>query len=323
MGNDYYEEVRHHKFESNVAPLVSVVMTAYNIGDYLEEAIESVLSQKTNFKIELIIGENCSQDNSRAILKLYKDKFPGIIQALLHETNIGLTPNSIATQNACTGKYIAFCDGDDYWTDSNKLQKQIEFLESNSDYSASCHQAETIYMDGSTEAHLFGQTTNTTFGVNDTLFERKFHTSSLVYRQEIWDMAEGIPANILSNDRAIYIMVAMHGKISYLNDVMCIYRKSSSGISSSASMNELKRDVNMIPWIKKLDRDYPYLKFESFLHLNIFGAYKAGLLNLKLFRFVKHYLLFVILSFSYFPNNLGDVKYGSIRFLKILRKNAQ
>ena len=86
MGNDYYEEVRHHKFESNVAPLVSVVMTAYNIGDYLEEAIESVLSQKTNFKIELIIGENCSQDNSRAVLKLYKDKFPGIIQALLHET---------------------------------------------------------------------------------------------------------------------------------------------------------------------------------------------------------------------------------------------
>ena len=322
MENGYYAEVKNQEIDTDTPPLVSVVMTAYNVGGFLEEAIESVLSQTTNFRVELVIGENCSQDNSREIVRAYKEKYPNVIKALLHEKNIGLTPNSIATQDACTGKYIAFCDGDDYWTNSNKLQKQIEFLEGAPDFSSSCHQATVVYEDQSTKSHPFGAPMDKTFDVNDTIGDRKFHTSSLVYRREIWDKAGGIPANILSNDRAIYLMVGVYGKIKYFKEAMCIYRKSGFGISSNATMNDIAKDVNMIPWIKKMDKKFPYVRFKSFLHLCIYQAYNGGLLNTDLGLFVKHYLLFVYFSFAYFPKNLGDVKFGTIQFFRVLGRNA-
>ena len=136
--------------------LVSVAMIAYNVDRYISEAIESVLMQKTKFPFELIIGEDFSTDNTLQIVLEYQKKYPKIIRVLVREKNLGLTPNSVDTQNHCLGKYIALLDGDDYWTDEHKLQKQIDVLENHSEYSGCAHQS--LIIKGSREfpVRLFG-----------------------------------------------------------------------------------------------------------------------------------------------------------------------
>lgn len=295
-------------------PLVSVAMIAYNVSKYLGEAIESVLMQKTNFKVELVIGEDCSTDKTREIALSFQTKYPETIRVLLPEKNLGLTPNSVATQNACRGKYIALLDGDDYWTDENKLQKQVEFLEQNPEFSASGHQAERIFEDGSPSS-LFGETEDRVYGLNDTITHRKFHTSSLVYLRKYWVKTGGIPKNISSNERAIYPMLAIFGKIKYFKESMCVYRLSGANLTSRITHKELETDLNMIPWLRNLDKRFPVNRFRSFLHLCMFTYGR----KVPLMPLIKHYLLFSFFSLSYFPKNLPDLKWGTIFFFRRLK----
>ena len=119
--------------------IVSVCMITYNHENFIREAIDGVLMQKTDFPIELIIGEDCSTDGTRKIVMEYARKYPDIIRPLLPDSNLGMMKNFIETMQAATGKYIALCEGDDYWTDPYKLQKQVDFLEANEEYSLCCH----------------------------------------------------------------------------------------------------------------------------------------------------------------------------------------
>jgi glycosyltransferase involved in cell wall biosynthesis len=282
---------------------VSVCMIAYNIEPFIAEAIEGVLMQKTNFPVQLVIGEDVSPDSTRDICKAYKEKYPDRIKLLLHEKNLGLTANSIATQNACDGKYIAMCDGDDYWTDPDKLQLQVDFLEANPEYAASAHQATTIYDDNSCDPHNFRGYIEPDLYFKDVIELRKFHTSSLVYKRSIWQKYNGIPANIHANERAMYMMIATEGKIRYFDRSMCVYRLSSVGISSRVTPKVLSADLNMIPWMKNINKDFPKNRFRSYIYYTMF-TYPAKLRKTELFRY---YLLFAIYSFSYFPYNIKRV----------------
>jgi glycosyltransferase involved in cell wall biosynthesis len=111
-------------------PLVSVKMITYNHAPYIAQAIEGILIQKTNFPIELVIGEDCSTDGTREIVFEYQKKYPDIIRVITSEQNVGMKKNGYRTMKACRGKYIAFCEGDDYWTHPEKLQKQVDHMES-------------------------------------------------------------------------------------------------------------------------------------------------------------------------------------------------
>jgi glycosyltransferase involved in cell wall biosynthesis len=115
-------------------PLVSVHMITYNHGPYIAAAIEGVLEQKTHFPFELVIGEDCSTDGTRESVFEYHRKYPDIIRVITSDHNVGAKRNGERTSKACRGKYVAFCDGDDYWIDPRKLQAQAEFLEGDSDY---------------------------------------------------------------------------------------------------------------------------------------------------------------------------------------------
>lgn len=110
-------------------PLVSVEMITYNHAPYIARAIEGVLRQKTNFPIELVIGEDCSTDGTREIVFDYLGKYPDIVRVVTSDNNVGAAENSFRTEMACRGKYIAYCEGDDYWHDPYKLQIQAEYLE--------------------------------------------------------------------------------------------------------------------------------------------------------------------------------------------------
>ena len=109
--------------------LVSIGVVTYNQEKYIKQCIDSILAQKVNFKYELIIGEDCSPDNTRQILLEYKEKYPDIIKLILHDKNVGSGQNGNIVRATAVGKYYAGIEGDDFWIDENKLQKQFDFLE--------------------------------------------------------------------------------------------------------------------------------------------------------------------------------------------------
>jgi glycosyltransferase involved in cell wall biosynthesis len=111
------------------APLVSVKMITYNHKPYIARAIEGVLQQKTNFPFELVIGEDFSTDGTREIVFEYQKKYPDIIHVITSDENVGMRKNSNRTRKACRGKYLAFCEGDDYWQRQDKMQIQVDYLE--------------------------------------------------------------------------------------------------------------------------------------------------------------------------------------------------
>jgi glycosyltransferase involved in cell wall biosynthesis len=113
-----------------IEPLVSVHMITYNHVTFIAQSIEGVLQQKTNFPVELIIGEDCSTDGTREIVFDYQKKYSDIIRVITSDKNIGAKNNGIRTMKSCQGKYVAFCEGDDYWHHPYKLQKQVDYLES-------------------------------------------------------------------------------------------------------------------------------------------------------------------------------------------------
>ncbi len=298
-------------------PLVSVWMVTYNHEKYIRQAIESILSQNVEFTYEIVIGEDCSTDNTRAILKELEAKHPNIIKPIYHVENVGPSRNAYEfVLPACQGKYIAVLEGDDYWTDNNKLQKQIDFLEKNEDYSASGHQSTLIFENSKEPPRLFGETSDTSYNVNDFLQHRKFHTCSLVYRTEIIKSALPFPSKIISADRAIYAMLASHGNIKYFADAMCVYRKHNFGVSTAITVKKLELDLLMLPWLKQHSAKFPVSKLRAFIHLTIF-TYPQKTTKCQA---LKHYALFTFFSFSYFPKNLGDVKWGTIDFFKLLFK---
>jgi len=110
-------------------PLVSVNMITYNHAAYIAQAIEGVLQQKVNFPFELIIGEDCSTDGTREIVLEYQKKRPDVIRVITSEKNVGAGNNALRIMKACRGKYIAYCEGDDYWHHPEKLQKQVDYME--------------------------------------------------------------------------------------------------------------------------------------------------------------------------------------------------
>ncbi len=112
-------------------------MITYNHSAYVAQAIDGILMQQADFDFELVIGEDFSTDNTRAICEDYASKYPQIIKLLPAEKNLGMMPNFVRTLKACKGLYVALCEGDDYWTDKNKLKIQIENLQKNSKYSFS------------------------------------------------------------------------------------------------------------------------------------------------------------------------------------------
>ena len=119
--------------------LVSIVCITYNHEPYLRQALDGFLMQKCDFPYEIVLAEDCSTDGTRKICEDYAAKYPDIIRYIWSENNVGVIANERRAMLVAQGKYIAFCEGDDYWTDPLKLQKQVNFMESHPEYSVTFH----------------------------------------------------------------------------------------------------------------------------------------------------------------------------------------
>lgn len=116
--------------KKNIKILISVVIPSYNRADTVGQTIESILAQKVDADVEIVIGDDCSTDNAREVLLKYKEQHPDVIRLLFHEKNMGLGANWATCVKACKGKYICNCDNDDYWHNEHKLQIQLDYMES-------------------------------------------------------------------------------------------------------------------------------------------------------------------------------------------------
>jgi len=214
--------------------MVSVLMITYNHENFIRESIEGVLMQKTDFKVELIIGEDCSTDNTRSIVVDYADKYPEIVKPQLPKINRGMQNNFLSIVNAAKGKYIAICEGDDYWTDPYKLQKQVDFLEANLEYTICFHPVICLNEAKPEQNHIFPQL-NDQFTIDkmtvDYLVERNFiQTNSVLLRKMTPSIYEAFPNDILPGDWYLFLLHAKYGKIAYINEPMSVYRIHEGGI---------------------------------------------------------------------------------------------
>jgi glycosyltransferase involved in cell wall biosynthesis len=282
-------------------PVVSVSMITYGHENYIAQAIEGVLMQECDFEIELILANDCSPDNTDAIVQGFLKNHPrgSCIKYIKHDKNIGMMSNGNFAAKQCKGKYIAICEGDDYWTDPLKLQKQVDFLESNLEYSACAHQSELIFENSNKANRMFRNNILAKIEMKDVIEGRLFHTASIVFRTEIIKRYP-LPMNIISLDRALFLLLASCGPIHFLNDVMCVYRKNEGGVSTKIKCCDLLKDLNMALWIQGINKNFPVYKFKSFIHYTAISYPSA--ITIK--EFLVNYFYFAYYSFSFFPLNL-------------------
>lgn len=204
---------------------VSVLMLAYNQKDYIAEAIEHVLKQKAAFAFELIIGEDCSTDGTREIVFGYAREYPDIVRVVTSETNVGPAVNKNRILEASLGKYVAICDGDDYWHDPGKLRKQVDFLDAHPDYGLVHTDFDRLDSPSGRRFPGWQQSHETKIPTGDVyeelLTETFISTSTVCFRREFvdrWLKDEALSdKRFIQRDYETWLFIARHAKAGYLS----------------------------------------------------------------------------------------------------------
>lgn len=222
----------------NNEPLVSIVSLVYNHRPFIIRAIESWLMQKTDFTFEIVIGEDCSTDGSREIVFDYAAKYPDLINVITSDSNVGMRENSVRTNEAARGKYIAFCEGDDYWIDTMKLQKQVDFMESNPDFSICFHDAIVIWNDKSFPPKYFCEKNQKEITTTEDVINSWYipSASMLMRREYLHDKPEWFK-HVYNGDWGTQLILSTKGKIKYIDQIMSVYRKNAGALSGGIGRN--------------------------------------------------------------------------------------
>ena len=235
----------------NSKPLISIWMITYNHEKYIGEAIDSILEQKTDFEYEIVIGEDCSTDGTRAILLEYKEKFPDKFKLLLHDENVGIVENMLQTFQACNGEYVAMLEGDDYWNDPTKLQKQVDFLRENPEYIVCYHNIEHITSKGQflKDGGYSKDYDSDTMKVG----RAEMQTSCCVYRNFGLEFPEYFKDAYLFDPFLVH-QAGFHGKAKFMDTIQASkYRIHTDGLWSG--IKALKRLMISVMTKRRLHRN--------------------------------------------------------------------
>lgn len=237
-------------------PKLSVILITYNHEKYIRKALDSVLSQKTDFPFEVVIGDDCSPDDTKNIVREYQKNYPDQVRLVHREKNTGRpTLNVYETTMKCRGQYLAYLEGDDYWTDTKKLQKQMDFLESHPEYIACTHSHKMIddagkditdpeilkvsdmykwsgeftMEDFKTSAHWPGHYATV---VSRNIYKSKKHDYTILYK-----------AHDFVDDGQILLFLLMEGKIFRMDDEMSVWRYVRKSGGNSWTSRSMKRNI--------------------------------------------------------------------------------
>lgn len=261
-------------------PKVSVLIITYNQHKFIRKAIDSALAQQTTFPIEILVGDDFSSDGTREIIQEYERQHPGLMIGVLHPRNMGKNGgiNFLETLKLAKGEYYALMDGDDYWTNPNKLQLQADFLDAHPDYSTVFHNALITYEDGAPSHVLNEDGIKESYTVDDLIGENEIWfmaTSSTMYRNNIREYPTWFRESS-SGDIPRLILKAKLGKIGYIPGVMSVYRKNRAG----ASYHDNERDEtflrNRIQMYSDINRELDF-KYDRTLRRNMARYYRMML----------------------------------------------
>ncbi|WP_353085168.1 GNAT family N-acetyltransferase [Flavobacterium sp.] len=239
----------------------SVFVMVYNHEKYIAECLEGILMQKCNFNFDIVVGEDCSTDKSREILLEYQNRYPGKFKLLLHETNIGAANNQMEVFKNCKGKYIAMCEGDDYWIDPLKLQKQVDFLEANEDY-VLIHSdiflknssGENIKSARNTISKIIRWPKNNDYNVVKYLVKGNYimTLTVLITKNALFKALNKITENdneIATIDYTIFLELSKLGKIHYQQEKTAVYRilpnSASNNTDLDARLSYIESTINI------------------------------------------------------------------------------
>jgi glycosyltransferase involved in cell wall biosynthesis len=234
---------------------VSVLMITYGHDKYITQAIEGILAQKTSFDFELLIANDCSPDETdKEVKKIIESHSEGNkIKYLSNSKNIGMQLNFVNAYNNCTGEFIAFCEGDDYWTDPLKLQKQVDFLEENPDY-VICYHKVKVLQNGVLKEDTITQKAAETTTIKDLAKGNYIHTCSVVFRNNLFDKLPAYFYKSPVGDYFLHMLNARYGKIKFLDESMGVYRLHENSVWSSKT--QAKREQIWIGFLKKIRKNF-------------------------------------------------------------------
>lgn len=240
--------------QSNANPLVSICCITYNHEPYIRDAIEGFLMQKTNFPVEILIHDDASTDGTADIIREYEAKYPDIIKPIYQTENQyskGINPYPAFVYPLARGKYIALCEGDDYWIDPYKLQKQVDFLEANPEYSLCFHNSMLIYEGREDLNKPFKKIETREYSGEEILKEWTIPTATVVFRIDAYKPVHH--PNFLYGDIILFLSLAENGKIWGTGEIMSVYRKHDGGMTSAKnnSLEKRKKFIKHHQAIKK------------------------------------------------------------------------
>jgi len=223
-------------------PLVSACIITYNHEKFIRECLEGAINQKLSYPYEIVIGEDCSTDKTKQICKEYKKRYSDLIRLIERDDNIGMNGNWAETIKACNGKYIALCEGDDYWIDPKKLQKQVDFLEQNKEYAACYHKTMVVNERG--KLIKSSKWTNyNTHTKEDLLYSKgEMITNTILFRNKL-DLSD--IGTVVNADTFLFHKIGEIGGGKFINDIEpSCYRVHSGGIwSLKESRFKLKSSI--------------------------------------------------------------------------------
>lgn len=239
-------------------PIVSILCITYNHDKYISQAIESFLMQKTDFDFEIIICDDASTDKNHEIISQYKKIHNSRINVIISEKNIGAQNNFIRGYNACKGKYIAICEGDDYWIDPLKLQKQVNLMEQNIDFSFSFHNAIIINQDTSISSIMKPTYFKQSYNFCDILQNYFIPTASVLLKKEILPILPAWFCNVYNGDWALQLLLSHENKVGYINENMSVYRKHGTSFSGTIAKDKILIINNKINLLETINCYYKF-----------------------------------------------------------------
>lgn len=285
--------------------ILTIICTAYNHEKYIRKTLEGFVKQKTYYKYKVIVHDDASTDKTRDIIDEFVKKYPDLFVIIYQKENqyskgIDIFKNFI--QPLINTKYTAICEGDDYWCDKDKIQMQIDYLENHSNCSMCVHNTSFITEDGKLlNKNINNMHHNFSFGTVDIILNKKFHTSSYVYRSVyLKDYDEKFKMKEVG-DYPLAIFLSLYGYIYYIDKVMSCYRVfAQNSWTDRMRKNKVKAIENNNDAINYLKRVNGLTKFkynEAFEHKIVDYKYSNVILEKKYWKiFMNKSLLVVFLK---------------------------